>query len=145
MSRLGANRTPNRSRGGAVLEMCLVLPILLALGFGTVEFGYFFYVKHNVQAAAREGARVGVVPGSTTQKIKDAVNDALKSAGLGAVSHTTTITNASDVAIDVSAVPAGTSIKVKVSMKWGDVGVRPLGVLSANKSVQGATVMRKEG
>ncbi len=43
-------------RGNAVLEMALVLPILLLLAFGMVEFGYFFYVKNNLQGAAREGS-----------------------------------------------------------------------------------------
>ena len=52
-------------RGNAVLETALVLPILLALSFGLVEFGYFFYVKHNMQGAAREGARVAITPSAT--------------------------------------------------------------------------------
>src|SRR4051812_13398788 len=52
-------------RGNAVMEMALVLPILLALSFGTVEFGYFFYVKHTLQGAARDGARQAILPSAT--------------------------------------------------------------------------------
>jgi Flp pilus assembly protein TadG len=132
-------------RGAAVLELTAVMMTLLILAFGMVEVGYYFFVKHNVQAAAREGARAGIVPGATTQTVKDAVAASLKAAGLNNLSYTTRITNTSDVAIDVATAPAGTAVKVSVSIKWGDVGVRPLGVLAADKYVKGATVMRKEG
>ena len=128
-----------------MLEMCLVLPILLGLGFGTVEFGYFFYVKHNVQAAAREGARAGIVPGATAAAVNESVRNSLEAAGLDTVAYTTAITDANDVPVDVATAPAGTPLKVTVSMKYGDVGVRPLGVIGAGTNVRGATVMRKEG
>jgi Flp pilus assembly protein TadG len=144
----GRNTILNRNRlrrGAAVLEMTAVMFTLLVLAFGMVEAGYFLFIKHNMQAAAREGARAGIVPGSDTQAVNNAVAATLKAAGLDGVSYTTKITNTNDVAIDVATVPAGTAVKVSVSIKWGDVGVRPLGILSANKHVKGATVMRKEG
>ena len=33
----------HRRPGSSVLDMALVLPILLALSFGTVEFGYYLF------------------------------------------------------------------------------------------------------
>jgi Flp pilus assembly protein TadG len=56
-------RTLFRRRSGTeLLELGLVaFPILLTMVFGTIEFGTYFYVEHNLQAAAREGARAGVV------------------------------------------------------------------------------------
>ena len=47
---------PRRGRrsGGAVLETVLVMPVLLYLAFGIVEFGYYFYVKHSLEGAARD-------------------------------------------------------------------------------------------
>ena len=132
-------------RGAAVLEMTAVMMTLLILAFGMVEAGYFLFIKHNMQAAAREGARAGIVPGANTQAVNNAVTATLQAAGLDGVSYTTRITNTSDVNIDVATVPAGTAVKVTVSMRWGDVGVRPLGIIGANKYVKGGTVMRKEG
>src|SRR3954452_15667604 len=57
-----SSRKPSwsRRRGSKILEAALVFPILLALAFGTVEFGYYFYTEHNLACAAREGARAGV-------------------------------------------------------------------------------------
>jgi Flp pilus assembly protein TadG len=139
---------PNRrSSGAAVLDMALVLPILLALAFGTVEFGYYFYVKHNVQAAAREGARAGIVPSATNQNVTDAVLASMQAAGFSSGQYTVTITDTATppVAINVSSVAAGTPVKVTVTCNWGTVGMRPLGLIGATKNVVGATVMRKEG
>ena len=60
-------------RGNALLDAALVLPILLSLTFGTVEYGYFFFVKHSLQGAAREGCRVGIVPSSDNTQVSQAV------------------------------------------------------------------------
>jgi len=58
-----AARTFRRRRSGTeLLELGLVaVPILFTMIFGTIEFGTYFYVENNLQAAAREGARAGVV------------------------------------------------------------------------------------
>jgi Flp pilus assembly protein TadG len=134
-----------RQRGNAVLDMALVLPILLALAFGTVEFGYYFYVKHNVQAAAREGARAAIVPSAVAGDVTTAVQNVMTAAGLGSSGYTTSVTDINGNAINVSTATAGTAIKVTVQCTWGNVGVRPLGVISSTKIVTGNTVMRKEG
>jgi Flp pilus assembly protein TadG len=134
-----------RQRGNAVLDMALVLPILLALAFGTVEFGYYFYVKHNVQAAAREGARAAIVPSAVAGDVTTAVQNVMTAAGLGSSGYTTSVTDINGNAINVSTASAGTAIKVTVQCTWGNVGVRPLGVISSTKIVTGNTVMRKEG
>jgi Flp pilus assembly protein TadG len=134
-----------RFSGSAVLDMCLVLPILLALSFGTVEFGYYLYVKHNMQAAAREGARAAIVPSAVNSDVTTAISNVMSAAGLSGSGYTSTITDTSGNSLSVSTAAAGTAIKVTVQCSWGNVGVRPLGVISASKAVVGTTVMRKEG
>ncbi len=58
----GARAHGRRPRGTEVLELGLVaMPILFLMVFGTIEFGTYLYVEHNLQPAAREGARAGVV------------------------------------------------------------------------------------
>jgi Flp pilus assembly protein TadG len=143
-------RNQNGRRGGALLDMVFVLPILLGLAFGVVEYGYYFFVKHNVQAAAREGARAAVVPAATLQNVVDAVGNVMTAAGLGSTGYTISLTDpSSGVAINLATVTAGTSIKVTVQCTWGSVGIHPLpevmGGISPSKLVRGATVMRREG
>ncbi len=48
-------------RGTASVEFALVLPLLLALLFGIIEFGFLFKDQLSIQQSAREGARVAAV------------------------------------------------------------------------------------
>ena len=50
-----------RRSGNAVLDLAFILPILLALTMGAVQYGYALFVKHALQGAAREGARAAIV------------------------------------------------------------------------------------
>ena len=72
-----STRTLLRRRSGTeLLELGLVaFPILLTIIFGTIEFGTYFYVEHNLQAAAREGARAAVVKPAAERE--DAALDAI--------------------------------------------------------------------
>jgi Flp pilus assembly protein TadG len=45
-------------RGAAVIEFALVLPILVLLVLGIMEFGRAYHVQTTISGAAREGARV---------------------------------------------------------------------------------------
>jgi len=59
-------RAPCRRRpdsGEALVEMALVLPILLVLSLGMLDFGRAFHAKSVLDQAAREGARVAVITG----------------------------------------------------------------------------------
>jgi Flp pilus assembly protein TadG len=128
-----------RRRGNAVIEACLVIPILLLLAFGTVEFGHFFFVKHNLQGAAREGVRAAIVSGATNADVTTAVSATMTAAGLQNSGYTVATNPA-----NISTAAEGTNISVTVQCPWGNVGLRPMGMISASKPVTATTVMRKE-
>ncbi len=48
------------TKGTAIVEFAIVLPLLLALLFGIIEFGILFYNKAVITNASREGARAGI-------------------------------------------------------------------------------------
>jgi len=50
-------------RGAELIEMALVLPLLLVLLAGIVDFAFLFQSYEVVTNAAREGARIAVLPG----------------------------------------------------------------------------------
>ncbi len=50
-------RQSRRERGAAAVEMALILPLLLLIVGGIIDFGRFFYTQNIVVNAAREGAR----------------------------------------------------------------------------------------
>ena len=55
----GINRFNNN--GQALVEFAIILPLLMLLVFGIIEFGRFLYLKNSVTNAAREGARLAAV------------------------------------------------------------------------------------
>lgn len=135
-----------RSVGNALLDAALVLPILLSLSFGTVEYGYFFFVKHSMQGAVREGCRAGIVPGATNSTVIQAIAASLKAAGLN--SSMTSLDDKYTVVqspSDISGLSPGAQITVELDANWGSFNMRPLGLISDTKVVKGVTVMRKEG
>src|SRR5438093_10287441 len=72
-----------RRRGGnSVIEAVLVFPLLLGLMFGTTEYGYYFYIKHTLEGAAREGARIGIMPSGDDTQVRQNVINYLSNAGL---------------------------------------------------------------
>ena len=139
-------------RGNTVLEAALVLPILLSLAFGTAEYGYFFFMKHSLEGAAREGCRAGIVLNATNTNVTQAIASSLFASGLNSSKtlvdskYTVKITDTSGSNVTVNTVTAGNPIQVEVNSTWGAVGLHamgPMGIVST-KIVKGVTVMRKE-
>ncbi|MFF0989900.1 TadE/TadG family type IV pilus assembly protein [Kocuria nitroreducens] len=54
-------------RGAAAVEFALVVPILLTLLLGVIEFGHFFNVQISATHAAREAARTMSITGNWTK------------------------------------------------------------------------------
>lgn len=83
--------------GVAALEFALVLPFLLVLLMGMIDYGYYFYVNSTVVNAAREGARNGVVQPTVTLAQQEAQRTArayLVAAGIGDGVNATYLNNA---------------------------------------------------
>ena len=57
-----ASTHETRQHGQSMVEMALLLPLLLTLIFAVMEIGRFWGAKHGVTNAAREGARVMLLP-----------------------------------------------------------------------------------
>jgi Flp pilus assembly protein TadG len=130
-------RTRHLRRGSEILELALLFLPLLWLTFGAVDFGYYFYLQHNLQGAAHAGARAGIVGSATNANVKDAVDAVMKNAGFtDSGKYTTTIET------PVDSVAAGADVKVTVEMPYTPLGVPPARV-SATK-VKSTVTMRKE-
>lgn len=80
MGRIGHRREcpRDRERGIATIEFAVVLGLLCAVLFGIMEYGWMFFQQSNVAAAAREGARAGVVvpPAAQPDAVATAVDRA---------------------------------------------------------------------
>jgi Flp pilus assembly protein TadG len=61
-------------RGTALIEAALTLPILLLVMVGIFEMGRMFQTWEVVSNAAREGARLAILPSTTTSTVSGAVH-----------------------------------------------------------------------
>lgn len=60
--------------GAELIEYALVLPMLLLVVLGIAEFGFMFQRYEVITNAAREGARIAVLPGYSTTDVQNRVS-----------------------------------------------------------------------
>lgn len=114
--------------------MAIVTPILLTLLFGIIEYGWVFTVRQALSNAAREGARVAVLSGSTDTDINTRVTEYLQPYGM--TTHVVTLTHAS----------GGVSTEVvKVTIPYEDVTLIGAYFGSISYDLGATCSMRKEG
>ncbi len=68
-------------RGAELIEMVVVLPLLLLVLFGIIDFGFMFQRYVVLTNAAMEGARVGILPGYDTGDAEDPGRDRMPTNG----------------------------------------------------------------
>ena len=107
MNRTSTRRRFTSQRGAEIIELALVTPIFLLLIAAMFDFGFLFRNWEVVTNAAREGARIGVLPDyvcdDTTTDVKDRVTAYMTGAGISDLSSYS-------VDVDTTSVvtPAGT-------------------------------------
>lgn len=129
-----------------VIEAMVAMGLLFLISFGMVEFGYSFYCKSMLTAAAREGARTAAMTGSNNSDVSKAVDKALSGTGWASNKYTVDVTDTSNNAVNAQNVSAGTAIQVTVSATWGTLGsgMRPMKLIPTTKVIAGVCTMRKE-
>jgi Flp pilus assembly protein TadG len=55
------NPKKSKDSGVAAVELAILIPALVLLIFGILEFGHAWYIKQAITSASREGARYGIV------------------------------------------------------------------------------------
>ena len=141
--------TLRSERGSAMLEMALTLPILLLISVGIFEFGRAFQTWQVMTNAAREGARVAVMPGAVTADVKTRVKNYMKSGQLE-YWETCTVSVDPDATISIGAVNAKASIvTVSYPFKWMVLGpvaklVAPSSSFGTGMTLQTKAEMRNE-
>ncbi len=98
-------------RGAALLETAITLPLVLLVTVAVFEFGRAYQTWQVITNAAREGARVSVLPDSTDANVTDAVRNYQK-AGKLLKWDTATVTLE-------RAVPFGTNTASRITVTYG--------------------------
>ena len=103
-------------RGIAAIEMALLLPLMLTLVFGMIEYGSLFWRAQQVATAARNGARRGVMVGATATDVTTAVDQTMLQSGMGSTHYTVTLTPPNPASL-----ASGGSFTVKVTVPYADI------------------------
>ena len=75
-------RKMREERGSELIEFALVCPLLLMVVLAIVDFGFMFQRYEVVTNAAREGARVAVLPGYSNADVQTRVETYATNSGL---------------------------------------------------------------
>ncbi|MBI1824906.1 MAG: pilus assembly protein [Planctomycetes bacterium] len=128
-------RGPKRKRGAAVVEFAVVLPLLLTILFGIIEYGWVFMCRQTLQTAAREGCRIAVLQTETApySDVSDRVQSVMAPTGLAYSLSMTHATTANPIESVTVTVPYS-----KISLMGGFFGPH-------NYDIGGTCSMRKEG
>jgi len=120
--------------GQSLLEAALTLPLILLIAVGILEFGRAFQTWQVVTNAAREGARVAILPASTTSDVQSRVMTYLQGGALDNYQNATVTVN-QNTPVVVGAGTAATSV-VTVAYPFSFLVMNPV----ANLVVSGSTV-----
>jgi Flp pilus assembly protein TadG len=126
-------------RGTALMETALTLPLILLVSVGIFEFGRAFQMVQVLTNAAREGARVAVLPGSDVNQVKDRVVDYLTAGQVPGPSTAIVIVDP-NVSINVGTGTA-TGSKVTVNYPFSFMVLNPIARLVVTGSELGAPIM----
>jgi len=131
----GRTRGLASDRGQALVEAALVLPLLLLLSVGIFEFGRAYQTYQVLTNAAREGARLAILPDSTTADVQSRVVAYMQSGALDNYSRATVSVN-QNATMSAGATTASASV-VTVSYPFSFMVLNPIARLVVSGSALG--------
>lgn len=123
-----------------LIEIALVLPLLLALTLGLIEYGWLFLKDQAITNAARQGARIGVLPYSTNADALASITQLMTSAGLAGSGYTVTFTPS-----NVATVPPNQTVRVEISVPYANIALINLPLVPVPTNLRAVVIMAKEG
>ena len=144
-----------REEGTALIETAFVLPIMLLVCVGILEFGRAYQTWQVVTNAAREGARVAILPEYADASVVNRVKTYLKNGGLPAAvvdgADTKVLITETTIPIAVGGGATAPAARIVVEYPFEFMVLQPVAQLVVNGSTAGqaftmrmTTIMRNE-
>jgi hypothetical protein len=124
-----------------MVEFAIMLPVFMLIVIGMIEFGRTVMIHQVLVNAAREGARLAVIPGATNSQVTSRVEEWLVT--LDAPGRQIAITDESGTAVDLASVNPHDVVRISVSVPYNEVGVG-ITSLFLNSTMWASSQMRKE-
>jgi Flp pilus assembly protein TadG len=130
-------------RGAALLEAAITLPMLLLVAVGIFEFGRAYQTWQILTNAAREGARMAVLPDPTSGTVETRVRDYMQAGQLSEAGTAAVDVNRS-ATMDVNGRAVSVS-QVSIDYPFSFIVLQPVARLVApTTSLGGAVVMHAQ-
>jgi Flp pilus assembly protein TadG len=130
-------------RGAALLEAAITLPMLLLIAVGIFEFGRAYQTWQILTNAAREGARMAVLPDPTPGNVETRVRDYMQAGQLSEAGTAAVDVNRS-ATMTVNGAPVSVS-QVSIDYPFSFIVLQPVARLVApTTSLGGAVVMHAQ-
>jgi Flp pilus assembly protein TadG len=131
---------PSRRPGVAAVEFAVILPFVMMLFLGIIEFGRVLMVQQILTNAAREGCRYAVLPGSSISSTRSVVASYLNNSSITLTNPSTQVT----VSPDPASAAQGTSITVTITVPCSSISWLPSPMFMGGKQLGSSVVMRLE-
>jgi Flp pilus assembly protein TadG len=120
-------RTFRSQRGTALIEAALTLPLLLLVCVGIIEFGRLYQTWQVMTNAAREGARIAVLPSQVNGGVDTRVRQYLQMGGLKF--DNTVGVSVTPVNVSVGGAVAASGSRVTVTYPFTFMALQPVAQL----------------
>ena len=144
-----------QEKGAALVETAFALPIMLLVCVGILEFGRAYQTWQVVTNAAREGARVAILPDYADASVSARVKTYLKNGGLPAAvvdsAATKVLITATTIPVNATGTVTAAASRIVVEYPFQFMVLQPVAQLVVNGSLAGqpftmrmTTIMRNE-
>ncbi len=126
----------NNERGSSLIEVALTLPLLLLITIGIFEFGHAYQTQQVLTNAAREGARVAVLPAQPSGAVQARVT-AYATAGM-IYNPTSAIATVTQTQVSIGGGATVSGSKVTVTYPYAFIVLQPVARLVVKSSSVGS-------
>jgi Flp pilus assembly protein TadG len=127
-------------RGTTIVEAAIVLPLLILVVFGLIEYGSMFLRLQQVANVARQAARQAATPDATQSQVSALITTMMSDAGLGASGYVATLTPT-----DPATATRGGQVKVQIAVTYANISITNAPFIPKPTTISRAVVMAKEG
>jgi Flp pilus assembly protein TadG len=129
-----------KRRGTSLVEAVLVLPLLLLVLFGLIEYGNLFLRLQKIENVARQAARTAATPDATQTQVDDLITAMMTDAGMGGSGYIKTVTPT-----DPASASRGDQISVSIQVTYANIAITNAPLIPVPTTVVRTVVMAKEG
>jgi Flp pilus assembly protein TadG len=132
-----------------LVEAAIIMSLLFTLTFGALQYCYVFLKLSQVQNAAREGARIAVLPSTTSNTaVTNRIETLMADAGMPQTSSAYTVStyvNGAGTTADVSTATSGQPIKLVIAVSYANVQAFGASLVPTPTTLHATVTMTKEG